>query len=119
MIWAVLDYKNKVTALVDQEDVPERGIKAYGGAAVGKYWNGSTFDAPKWLTYEFLQRFTDAELDGCLVAAQTNAIVRRFITFAEAAHEIIADDPETVAGMDYLVSLGLLTSARKTEILTA
>ena len=119
MIWAVLDYTNRVVSLVDQDEVQERGIKAYDGAEVGKFWNGSTFDAPRWLTYEFFQRFTDAELDGCLVASQTNAIVRRFIAFAEAAHEIISDDPTTVVGMDYLVSIGLLTSSRKTEILTA
>lgn len=118
MKWAVLDYTNRVISLVDQDERPDRGIKAYDGAAIGKFWNGSTFEAPRWFTYEFLQRFTDAELDGCLVASQTNAIVRRFLAFAEAAHEIIADDPATVAGMDYLVSIGLLTSARKTEILT-
>ena len=85
MKWAVLDYTNRVVSLVDQDERPDRGIKAYDGAAIGKFWNGSTFEAPRWFTYEFLQRFTDAELDGCLVASQTNAIVRRFLAFAESA----------------------------------
>jgi hypothetical protein len=34
-----------------------------------------------------------------------------------AAQEIVSDDPRTVAGMNYLVSVGILTQARRDEIL--
>lgn len=117
MMWAVLDSMNRVISLVEQETVPERGIKAYEGAAVGKFWNGSSFEAARWLTYEFLQRFTDAELDGCLLASQTDSTIRRFLAFAEAAHQVVSDDSMTVAGMNYLVGIGLLTSSRRDQIL--
>jgi hypothetical protein len=36
---------------------------------------------------------------------------------AQAAQEVVSDDPMTVAGMNYLVSSGLLTEARRDEIL--
>jgi len=36
---------------------------------------------------------------------------------AQAAQEIISDDPVTLQGMNYLVSLGLLTEQRKNNIL--
>jgi hypothetical protein len=51
-------------------------------------------------------------------AAKTDLIVADFQQLAQAAQEIRVDDPITVAGMNYLVSLGLLTEQRKIEILT-
>ena len=36
---------------------------------------------------------------------------------AQAAQEINNDDPMTVAGMNYLVTIGVLTEQRKNEIL--
>ena len=37
---------------------------------------------------------------------------------AQAAQEILSDDPTTIQGMDYLVSLGILTQQRRDEILS-
>ena len=65
----------------------------------------------------FLLRFTEAELLGIRTAATTDPITWRFLTLATAAQEIVSDDPQTVAGMDYLVAAGLLTEQRKGEIL--
>jgi hypothetical protein len=70
-----------------------------------------------WTAYQFLLRFTEAELLGIRTAANTDPITWRFLTLATAAQEIVSDDPQTVAGMDYLVSAGLLTEPRKGEIL--
>lgn len=68
-------------------------------------------------SYEFLSRFTAAERASFRAAAQTDETVADFAQLAGAAQEILNTDPVTVAGMDYLVSVGLLTRARADEIL--
>jgi len=70
-----------------------------------------------WTAYQFLGRFTDAELLAVRSRSQTDAATWRFLTFATAAQEVVSSDPMTVAGMDYLVSVGILTASRKAEIL--
>jgi len=70
-----------------------------------------------WTAYQFLLRFTESELEIIRGRSFTDAIVWRFLTLAEAAHEINSDDPTTIAGMDYLVSASILTQARRDEIL--
>lgn len=71
-----------------------------------------------WTAYQFLNRFTDSELLAVRSRSQTDATTWRFLTFATAAQEIHSDDPVTVAGMDYLVSIGILTPARRVEIMS-
>ena len=71
----------------------------------------------RWTAYQFLLRFTAEERAAFRAASLTNANVADFQQLAQAAQEIISDDPMTVAGMDYLVSQGLLTQARRDEIL--
>jgi hypothetical protein len=71
----------------------------------------------QWTAYQFLLRFTAEERAAFRAASLTNANVADFQQLAQAAQEIISDDPMTVAGMDYLVSQGLLTQARRDEIL--
>lgn len=74
--------------------------------------------SPKTFTaYQFLQRFTDAELLAVRSRSAFDHVTWRFLTLATAAQEVVSDDPVTVAGMDYLVSVGILTAARKAEIL--
>lgn len=70
-----------------------------------------------WTAYQFLGRFTDAELMAIRAKSQTDAATWKFLTFATAAQEVVSNDPMTVAGMDYLVSVGILTPLRKAEIL--
>jgi hypothetical protein len=70
-----------------------------------------------YTSFEFFQRFTPAERASFRAAAQTDAMVADFAQLAGAAQEILNNDPTTVAGMDYLVSVGLLTRARADEIL--
>jgi len=67
--------------------------------------------------FEFLQRFTPAERASLRAAAQTDEQVADFAQLAGAAQEILNNDPVTLAGMNYLVSVGLLTRARADEIL--
>jgi hypothetical protein len=73
----------------------------------------------QWTAYEFLLRFTAGERAAFRAAAITDPQVADFQQLAQAAQEIRSDDPMTIAGMDYLVSVGLLSSERRAEILGA
>ena len=70
-----------------------------------------------WTAYQFLSRFTPAELDAVRVRSQTDPAMWRFLTFASAAQEIVSDDPVTIQGMDYLVYHGIISTLRKNEIM--
>lgn len=72
-----------------------------------------------WTAYQFLLRFTAGERAALRAAAITDPQVADFQQLAQAAQEIRSDDPMTLAGMDYLVSVGLLSSERRAEILSA
>ena len=67
--------------------------------------------------YEFLLRFTPQERAAFRAAANTDPLVADFQQLAQAAQEIVSDDPLTIMGLNYLVSVGLLTEQRKNEIL--
>jgi hypothetical protein len=67
--------------------------------------------------YEFLLRFTPQERAAFRAAANTDPLVADFQQLASAAQEVIGDDPMTIAGMNYLVSVGLLSQERSDEIL--
>jgi hypothetical protein len=70
-----------------------------------------------WTPLEFLERFTPSELEDIESRRLTDPGVRTFYRSASFAQEIVSDDPRTVAGMDYLVSIGIITNARKEAIL--
>lgn len=94
---------------------------------IGWIYNENTnprFTAPinyqiqqQWSSYQFLLRFTTEERAAFRAAALTDPNVADFQQLAQAAQEIINNDPMTIAGMNYLVSVGLLTEPRKNEIL--
>jgi len=71
-----------------------------------------------WTAYEFLNRFTYSERAAYRQAAKTDDLVADFMSLAQAAQEIISDDPITLQGMNYLVSVGILTQQRRDEILS-
>lgn len=73
--------------------------------------------APKWTAFQFLLRFTEAERAAFRDEAATDPKVADFMLLCGAASEIESTHPMTVAGMDYLVSAGLLTQARADEVL--
>ena len=85
------------------------------------YWNYSSDGIPapsRYTSYQFFLRFTSQERALFRQSALINPAVADFQQLAQAAQEIIVTDPVTIAGMNYLVSLGLLTDQRKNEILT-
>lgn len=120
MTYAILDDNARCTALVDQEPAGGRYVvvRPGSGAGVGRIYNGWTFDAPRWTSYEFLKRFTWQERSAIRIAGLDDDAVADFLTLCTAAQEVVGDDPVTQAGMDYLVSLNLLTPARRAEILS-
>jgi len=67
----------------------------------------------------FRYRLTDAEYVGILTAAKTDVSVAAWIETFNIVSQVNLDDPRTKAGLDMMVSKGLLTAERKTEILTA
>lgn len=119
MIWAILDENNRVTSIVEQEEKPEHSVKALPGTgyAIGKLFNGWTFNGPTYTSYQFLTRFTPEERAAIRALALTDSTVADFLQLEQAAQEIITDNPIVVSGMDYLVSVGLLTESRKNEII--
>lgn len=70
-----------------------------------------------WSSFEFLNRFTLAERAAIRTGSMSDPALADFLMMSQAAQEIVSDDPMTGAGMDYLVSLGILTPARRAEIL--
>ena len=70
-----------------------------------------------WTAYEFLTKFTYTERAAYRNAAKTDDLVADFMGLAQAANEIISDNPVVIQGMDYLVSIGVLTQQRRNEIL--
>lgn len=70
-----------------------------------------------WSTLEFLGRFTTAEMAQIETARAHDDIIQSFYRAALAAQEVVSDDPRTVAGVNYLSAIGILTLARVDEIL--
>lgn len=67
----------------------------------------------------FRYRLTDAEYVGILAAAKTDVEVAAWVETFNMVSQVDLDDPRTKSGLDMMVSKGLLTAQRETEILTA
>lgn len=125
--YARVNSDNIVTGLKESDTAPSPSCLLLNeGEAVDTGWvyipNGNPRFKPNpyfntWTAYQFLLRFTEAELIGIRAASVTDPITWRFLTLATAAQEIRAYDLTTIAGMDYLVAQGHLTESRKLEIL--
>lgn len=72
-----------------------------------------------YTSYEFLLRLTEQERAAIRAAAAANPAspTADFLQLAQAAQEINTLDPTTIAGMNYLVFVGLLTQQRRDEIM--
>jgi hypothetical protein len=81
-------------------------------------FSGTIIEPKSYTAYEFLKRLTFTERAAVRTAAETDAGVADFLMFAEFAQEIRTNDPVTIQGMDYLVSVGILTQQRRDEIMS-
>jgi len=75
-------------------------------------------DRIKLTRLQFLNRFTPTELVTIEIAAETSPGIRVLQRKQDAAEYISVEDPNTIEGIQLLVSLGLLTTERATTILT-
>lgn len=73
---------------------------------------------PSIAKLDFMRRFTNAELAGILVTAQSVPLIAVYIKKLDAAISISLEDPDTIAGVQALESGGLLAAGRAVEILT-
>ena len=66
---------------------------------------------------EFLRCFTVTERVAIRQASATDPIIYDFLDLLYQAQEVRVDDPDTIAGLQYLEMQGLLAQGRSTEIL--
>lgn len=118
MKWARLNSAWIVVELLEAEERPHGFVRDDGTARIGSKFDGWTFLPPRFTSYEFLKRFTEAELELVRSYSVHDSAVWRLLSFAQAAQEVDTADPVTVAGMDYLVSVAILTQQRRDEILS-
>jgi hypothetical protein len=90
----------------------------------GMAWDASVQDfvavppAPVLLVpQDFMGRFTVAEETAIRARAMSDASMLTFLARVERARTVCLSHPDTIAGMNYILSLGLITAARHTEIL--
>lgn len=65
----------------------------------------------------FMDRFTMTELAGIYTAAKTEVMIEVFLDKLKLATEINLSDANTIAGINALATVGLLTTDRAAEIL--
>jgi hypothetical protein len=109
--------------VIDSDAIAAAGysLQTLSGNPAGQIWDPATksFSAPPipstvLSTWRFVQRFTPAEYAG--IEGSTDAQVRMFLLMLQTSQTITVQDPVVQAGLQYLVSLNLLTSARATTI---
>lgn len=66
---------------------------------------------------DFLGRFTVTERIGIRNTAKTDAVVEDFMDLLNKAEHVDLASANTIAGLGYLVSIGLITAARRDAIL--
>lgn len=66
----------------------------------------------------FRFRLTDSEYVGILSAAKTDVEVQAWVETFNMVTQVNLDDSRTATGLEMMVTKGLLTEERKTEILT-
>lgn len=118
---AIIAYSHELEAQVNAVtwDGTEETRASACDAVQTIYWNYvHPTNLPKIFTaYEFMLRFTAEERAAFRAAALTDPNVADFQQLAQSAQEIFTNDPVTIMGMDYLVSVGLLTQRRRDTIL--
>ena len=126
-MWAIYNDSDGGLYAVAQSDPGQlpagRSATQIPGYGEGWEWDPATrtmvaVPVPRYIqTTEFLQRFTPQER-GAMYAAQPNDQAIADFLYRIPLHERVdLDSPDVVGGCDYLVSVGILTAARKTEVL--
>ena len=95
-------------------------LASYDASLVGQRWTGTAWEAvatpqPPLTQLAFLRRFTAAER--IAIRASVDLVVQDFLHLLGLAQEIRLDDADTVAGVNYLETLGLLADGRAAVVL--
>jgi len=67
--------------------------------------------------YEFRSLFTFPEMVAITTAAKTDVAIEVFMESMRVAEEINLDYPDVTNGLDYLISLDLISAEKKQQIL--
>ncbi len=70
-----------------------------------------------WTKIEYLRRFTQEERIAIRTAAKTSAVLEDYMQLLELASEVKSDDPDIVAALTMLESVGLIGAGRAQEII--
>lgn len=114
MVYEILDSDgNVVNTIIATPEFMEENYPA------GNYREVPQSPVPNYIVtkYAFLMRFTTTERTAALTESKTNVSVEDFWSLLYAAEYVDLSNSETIAGVDLLVSLGILTPARGQEIL--
>jgi hypothetical protein len=71
-----------------------------------------------WTPLQFMEEFTTEERIALRTFAKSDVLAEDWLDLLKAANEVRMDDPRTRAGLDYMVSKGVLSQARIEEILS-
>jgi hypothetical protein len=128
MNYAVVE-NNVVTNIVVSESALFPNWIQSDVAQIGWTYDGAVFTPPapppepvlppNITRLAFRYRLTDAEYVGILTAAKTDVSVAAWVETFNIVSQVNLNDPRTKSGLDMMVSKGLLTAERETEILTA
>jgi hypothetical protein len=94
-------------------------LNTFNGMAPDGYVNLAPPNPTTISKADFLSRIVaTGQLPAIAAAAQTNAEVNVWLITAQSFDNIDLTDPETIQGVQFLVSQSLLTTAQATQILT-
>lgn len=65
----------------------------------------------------FRNRMTMAEKQAIYTASSSDVVVKMFLDDLAAASYVDVEDPQTIAGIDYLIGAGLIEADRRSDIL--
>jgi hypothetical protein len=97
--------------------------KDVGASRPSGAWNAATlaFEAVvtpmTWTGYAFLKRLTLAERAAARELAKTDPIAADFMHLLDRSGEVQQNNPDVLAGLNYLVSQGRMVAGRPSEIL--
>lgn len=126
--YAIIDDNLIATAVVATTELVSpansMALSDYDTSIIGKQWNGTSWEdliilsgnSTVTLTkLEFYRLFTQAER--VAIYSSTDPLVLDFVRMMSMAQEVSMDDPDVVAGVNYLETLNLLASGRADEVL--
>lgn len=119
--------QNVITQTLQANYIPEEPyVEIPDEADVRDFWDGETLTKAEPLPpavrthlsrIEFRNRFTSAEKVALYTAAETNVMIKVFLDDLSAAEYVDVTDEDTIAGIEYIEQIGIISGERKSDIL--